>query len=92
MKKLLALLPIAALVLTGCGPSTGKPASGPPALIQPADHSNPAPTTKTRELAEIVDNRFFEVTGTNSNGMPFRCYITEGYQTVAQTCFEYARP
>lgn len=89
MKKLLAITALAALALTGCGASTGKPPSGPPALIQPTQE---APASKIRKLADVADNYLYEVTGTNADGMPFRCYISEGYQAVSQTCFEYAKP
>lgn len=88
MKKLLALLPIAALVLTGCGGS-GKQTEAPPALIQPANHET-APATTYRVLAEVPGkNTVYEVNGKNSSGMRFRCYLTDGNTSVAQTCFEY---
>lgn len=90
MKKLLALTALAAtLALTACGPDTGKPPSGPDALVQPAAET-PAPVAESRELAEVGnDNILYEVTGKNSNGMRFRCYVTDTYQGVSQTCFEY---
>jgi hypothetical protein len=92
MKKLLALLPIAAIALTGCGGSDSKPSPAPPALIQPTETKPPVPgpDAETRMVTEVgSDNTLYEVTGKNSNGMRYRCYITETYQGVSQTCFEY---
>lgn len=88
MKKLLALTVLAATVaaLTACGPDTGKPPSGPPALIQPVAETPAAPS---RLLGKVNNNELYEITGTNSNGTRFRCYITDGPSSVSQTCFEY---
>lgn len=88
MKKLLALAALAVLTLTACGPDTGKAPSGPPALIQPADHT-PAPATEVRFLTEVGADSMYEVTGTNSSGKKFRCYTMDGNSSVSQTCFEY---
>lgn len=90
MKKLLAITALAALALTGCGASTGKPPSGPPALVQPANHET-APATSTRVLWEKDDLTLYEVTGTNSGGYRFRCMITDGNSSVAQTCVDLGK-
>lgn len=82
MKKLLIIPALAALTLAGCG------AASAPAKV-PTEHES---STKIYELGQLADNNMFEVTGINSDGKQFRCYITEGSQTVAQTCFEYGPP
>jgi predicted small lipoprotein YifL len=87
MKKLLALAALSALTLTGCG-GTGK-SEAPPALVQPTETKPSVPSTEARELTQVGDGYLWEVTGTNSNGMRFRCYVTDGPSSVAQTCFEY---
>lgn len=89
MKKLLALLPIAALVLTGCGGS-GKQTEAPAAQIQPADHT-PAPAN-SRLLWEQGDLKMYEVNITTSSGNTYRCFVTHSnYVAVTQTCNEYSR-
>ena len=86
MKKLLALTALAALSLTGCGADTPAPVMPVPTQVDPA-------TNITQRLLDADDNEdgLYEYTGVNSDGVPFRCYVTDRYQAVAQTCFEYPK-
>lgn len=93
MKKLLILpaLAVAVAALTGCGghPSTAK-VPNPPAPTAAVPTPTPTPDSSSRQIADVgADNTLYEITGKNSDGVPYRCYITETYKGVSQTCFEY---
>ena len=71
------------LLLTGCG-----------AAVDDGEVENhPLDTVQGVSVNKLVegyhDDGTYEITGTNSEGVPFRCYVTDGYRSITQTCFEY---